>query len=218
MIACMAPPVKQDPMLCGGPLVVTGARFGLSLQYDGTSPLLVPSWLFDVKGSDRAIAQVAVDPAYLAAPSNPCGDGRECATIAPEPCNTCATGAPSPVPMTATASPFTGEPVDPPLTPPTPSTAGDLLPVPVFRFTDVVLSQDHKSLEVTYRRTDGGICRGWVPEVKESDQQVLLFAGRADGPITTDAPTSCDATVTLSTPLGNRDVVDGHTGEVLLRP
>jgi hypothetical protein len=51
------------------PRVVTGARLGLSLEHeaDGTA-LLVPAWLFTVRGSDQPVAQVAVAPQYLAAP------------------------------------------------------------------------------------------------------------------------------------------------------
>jgi hypothetical protein len=214
MIACMAPPAKQDPMLCGGPLVVTGARFGLSLQYDGTSPLLVPSWLFDVKGSDRPIAQVAVDPAYLAPPSNPCGDGRECAT--PEPCNTCVTGAPTPVPMTATASPFTDEPVDPPLTPSMQPTVNDLLPIPAG-ILRVVEGTDHQSLEVTYGSQDDRDCRSLRPDTKETNTSVeLVLTSLGDVLRPMDLRRTCKVTVQLSAPVGNRSVLDGRTGKVLL--
>jgi hypothetical protein len=214
MIACIAPPVKQDPMLCGGPLVVTGARFGLSMQYDGTSPLLVPSWLFDVKGSDRPIAQVAVDPAYLAPPSNPCGDGRECAT--PEPCNTCVTGAPTPVPMTATASPFTDEPVDPPLTPSMQPTVNDLLPIPAG-ILRVVEGTDHQSLEVTYGSQDDRDCRSLRPDTKETNTSVeLVLTSLGDVLRPMDLRRTCKVTVQLSAPVGNRSVLDGRTGKVLL--
>jgi hypothetical protein len=48
---------------------VTGAAFGYSLQWQGDEPLLVPSWLFTLAGGWMPIAQVAIDPRYLAPPS-----------------------------------------------------------------------------------------------------------------------------------------------------
>jgi hypothetical protein len=53
---CVTPP----------PAEVTGAHLGLSLQElaDG-GRLLVPSWLFDVKGSTEPLAAVAVEPRWL---------------------------------------------------------------------------------------------------------------------------------------------------------
>ena len=69
MMACPEPmPGGSDPLICGGPITVTGARFGLSLHEENGRPLLVPSWLFDVHGSDNALSVVAVAPRYLAAP------------------------------------------------------------------------------------------------------------------------------------------------------
>jgi hypothetical protein len=62
-------PVNAD---CPGVVaqVVTGAQLGLSLQYRDTGrPVLVPSWLFTVKGSDQPVAQVAVDPRFLGGPT-----------------------------------------------------------------------------------------------------------------------------------------------------
>lgn len=52
--------------------VITGAHLGLALQStrEGTQ-LLVPAWLFTVKGSAEPIAQVAVEPSYLGEDSPP---------------------------------------------------------------------------------------------------------------------------------------------------
>ena len=50
--------------------VVTGARLGLALEHDvGSGALLVPAWLFTVRGADQPVAQVAVAPKYLATPN-----------------------------------------------------------------------------------------------------------------------------------------------------
>jgi hypothetical protein len=59
------------------PTTVTGAMLGLMLDYDGTRPLLVPAWLFEVKGQPEPIAQIAISPSYLApvpVPSGPPAD------------------------------------------------------------------------------------------------------------------------------------------------
>jgi hypothetical protein len=76
-MACPAPPPGQSvPMSCGGPVTVTGARLGLSVQQDSDGVLLVPSWLFDVTGSAQPLVQLAVQPRLLrAAPGAPGGSG-----------------------------------------------------------------------------------------------------------------------------------------------
>lgn len=50
------------------PTEVTGATLGLTLDQDRTHEVLVPAWLFSVKGQDEPVAQVAVDPAWLGTP------------------------------------------------------------------------------------------------------------------------------------------------------
>jgi hypothetical protein len=47
------------------PSVVTGATLGLSLDRDRQGALLVPTWLFTVKGDPEPATWIAVDPAYL---------------------------------------------------------------------------------------------------------------------------------------------------------
>lgn len=53
------------------PLDVTGAVLGLALDHDGKGAVLVPAWLFTVKGQSEPTAQIAIDPAYLAPPAAP---------------------------------------------------------------------------------------------------------------------------------------------------
>ena len=66
LMACPEPlPPDADPVPCGGPVTVTGARLGLSLQQSADGLLLVPAWLFDVEGSPKPLVQLAVDPSLL---------------------------------------------------------------------------------------------------------------------------------------------------------
>ena len=55
------------------PVVITGATLGLTLAQDDGRPTLVPAWLFRVKGRTEPLAQVAVEPSYLAPPVPPQG-------------------------------------------------------------------------------------------------------------------------------------------------
>ncbi|GAU69526.1 hypothetical protein SSP35_12_01740 [Streptomyces sp. NBRC 110611] len=79
-------PCEPAPTKAQKPAEVTGARFGLAMQYVSGGPALVPSWLYTVRqpdagtGPDAATATVAhpaVDPKYLAhkdpAPRSPSG-------------------------------------------------------------------------------------------------------------------------------------------------
>lgn len=78
MLACPVPsPGSGDPIICGGPITVTGARFGLSLHAANGRQVLLPSWLFDVRDSDTPLSVVAIDPRYLAAPPAPTMGGGE---------------------------------------------------------------------------------------------------------------------------------------------
>ena len=53
------------------PTVITGATLGLAMAQDAGRPTLVPAWLFTVRGQDEPLAQVAVEPSYLAPPPTP---------------------------------------------------------------------------------------------------------------------------------------------------
>ncbi|MEV8601553.1 hypothetical protein AB0465_16930 [Streptomyces griseoviridis] len=59
----------------GGTVTVEDAVFGLALRTRQGQPLLVPSWLFQVRGADGrgvfTVAHPAVDPEYLTSPSSP---------------------------------------------------------------------------------------------------------------------------------------------------
>jgi hypothetical protein len=48
------------------PTEVTGATLGVMLDQDSGHPVLVPAWLFIIKGQDDPVGQIAIDPSYLA--------------------------------------------------------------------------------------------------------------------------------------------------------
>jgi hypothetical protein len=53
------------------PTEVTGATLGVMLDQDSGHPVLVPAWLFSIKGQQDPVAQIAVDPSYLGPPPTP---------------------------------------------------------------------------------------------------------------------------------------------------
>ena len=55
------------------PTVITGATLGLAMAQDAGRPTLVPAWLFTVRDQSEPLAQVAVEPSYLAPPPTPSG-------------------------------------------------------------------------------------------------------------------------------------------------
>jgi hypothetical protein len=66
LVACAEPPPDAvDPVPCGGPVTVTGAHLGLSLQQTEDGPILLPSWLFTVEKSMHPLVQIAVQPRLL---------------------------------------------------------------------------------------------------------------------------------------------------------
>ena len=69
MELCMARPDGQPGCAPIPPSEITGAKLGLTLDYDSGKPVLVPAWLFAVKGQTAPVMQVAVAPQYLATPS-----------------------------------------------------------------------------------------------------------------------------------------------------
>lgn len=200
LIACPEQlPSGQDPVACGGPVTVTGAELGLSLQWSETGPLLVPSWLFEVEGSPDPLARIAVDPRYVE-PADPPG-------VPDAPTSAPGGGVPG---STGTAVP-----------PATPSTAPSTEPGPddpMSRFISVTRGADGRSLDVTFW---GGVedCYAYTVRAEESADVVALslserstFEGAC-----IDMAQEYDRTVRLEQPLGVRRVVDAATGDVLLR-
>lgn len=65
---CMRRPDGKPGCADLPPTVITGATLGLTMAQDAGRPTLVPAWLFTVRGQDEPLAQVAVQPSYLAPP------------------------------------------------------------------------------------------------------------------------------------------------------
>ncbi|MEP6759805.1 MAG: hypothetical protein ABJA93_00375 [Sporichthyaceae bacterium] len=188
-------PVPPGPS-CGGPMEVTGATFGRSVHWEGPGerPVLVPSWLFDIKGGAEPIAIVAVDPAYLADPlSTHQGNG--------------ASGSGSGVPGSpGTADPGTAATPVAPVVEPTAMTS---------RFDSVASANAGGALHVTFY---GGVdsCYTYDIVVKESaDEVTLRLVEKRIADICIDMAQRYERTVTLAKPLGDRRVFDAAAESVL---
>jgi hypothetical protein len=198
MIACPEPMTGgTDPVMCGGPVTVTGAELGLSLQQSVDGYLLVPAWFFRVDGSDNPLAQVAVDPA-LVEPSAPMAGGD-------------AGGSGS--------STGSGRVPAPDLTAnPLPPSAGTVPPDQQSRFTSVQAAGS--ALDVRFW---GGVdaCYSYAVRVTETSSVVRLrlVEHRVDGAqVCPDLAMEHQQRVALGGPLGRRTVIDADSGAVLLRP
>jgi hypothetical protein len=196
MIACPEPKEEvSDLVACGlGPVTVTGARLGLSLQQSSEDGyLLVPAWFFTVEGSDDPVVQVAVEP-RLVQPADPPGGGTS---------GSSGSAVPPATPSAAPPSAGPGEPV----------------PDPQSRFTAVTRSDD-RTLDVTFW---GGVeeCYTYDVRAEEDDRRVRIWlverTPQSDKPCI-DLAQERHATVTLRAPLGLRTVEDGDSGTVLLGP
>lgn len=191
-------PVGPDGKGCVAPAPpeVTGAHLGLSLQQllDG-SAVLVPSWLFDLRGSTEPLVAVAVDPSLLGSD----------------------TGAPEPaVDLPASTDPAVGGPSgsgsgsssDPGVPEPAPATE------PVALLGARASTADN-AVTVLY---EGGGCgrSGLHADVKEDAQSVyvqLLADVRPEGQVCTMESRPSPYEVALQDPLGSRTVVDATTSK-----
>ena len=81
------------------PTEITGATLGLMLDQDGNDSVLVPAWLFSIKGQDDPVTQIAIDPSYLAQPTPPSPEPIQSAeppvSVAPEPATSAPEAKPS---------------------------------------------------------------------------------------------------------------------------
>ncbi len=191
LIACAesAKPAPPGPG-CGGPVEITGASFGLSVQWERDRAVLVPSWLFDTVGGVEPVAVVAVDSAYLAdaLPPDQPGDG--------------ASGSGSGMPgSTGGAEPGTVDPVAPAVEP---SAA-------TSRFDSVEPVAGGAALQVTFY---GGVesCYTYTVVAEEDATQVALrLVETRNGEICIDLAQQYERAVDLQAPLGSRRVVDADT-------
>jgi hypothetical protein len=175
---------------CGGwsPAEVTGAHLGLLLSdlADG-GKVLVPAWLFDVKGVPVPPAVVAVQKKYLPQPAQP--------TIRPVP-------------------PVAVPPVAVPAVPPKPAIdpAG---PQP-FAFDGAARGGAADEVVVTYGDSSSCPHEHVTADVKEDPKSVYVLlradARDPDVPCTEDYR-PVHRTITLRAPLGDRVVIDASTGK-----
>ena len=197
LMACPEPlPPDADPVPCGGPVTVTGARLGLSLQQSADGLVLVPAWLFDVQGSPQPLVQLAVDPRLLEpmAPDQGGGSGSSGSSGG----------------STGSAGTVSAAPGGP---------ATDV-PAEGSRFSSVTRAADDRSLTVTFY---GGVpeCYSYAVKAAETGTQVRLSVVETrtagDKPCI-DLAMEITKTVPLDAPLGLRQVVDAESGAVVLAP
>lgn len=176
-----------------GPHVVTGARLGLTLAYDAGTPVLVPAWLFTVRGSADPVPVVAVEARYL-------GDA------APGPAPTGGSGS---VPG-ATGGAGTG----PAPVPPVPALPVPAPTIPVAHPVNRV-TVSHDGLVLTLQ-TVGGVCAAYTGHAVETSTTVTVSVTSTPTVATDRAcpaiARAVDVTVRLDAPLGARHVIDGTTG------
>ena len=210
MMACPEPMAGgSDPLICGGPITVTGARFGLSLHEENGRPLLVPSWLFDVRGSDSALSVVAVAPRYLAAPPAPtAGGGSGSSGSGSSGSGSSGSG--------SVGSGSTGGTAVPPVAPSSAPAPSDAFPLPPeSRFSSVTASGTGLVVRFT-----GGVraCFSYavVPAETSSQISLSLVQHSSSNQPCVEMAQVYERRVALSAPLGTRAVVDARTGAVLL--
>jgi hypothetical protein len=208
LIACAEPqPDDSDPMTCGGPITVTGARFGLSLHQENGQPLLVPSWLFDVRGSGNALAIVAVDPRYLASPP-----AATASDLTPGSSGSGSSGSGS----SGSGSSGSGVPPVAPSPDAPPPDAVTMEPAPPdTRFSSVTTSGRGLAVEFT-----GGVsaCFTYIVVPTETDRRVslALVEHTSSNARCIEMAQVYEREVRLAEPLGTRQVVDARSGAVLL--
>lgn len=189
LVACAeSPPEAVDPVPCGGPVTVTGARLGLSLQETDDGPMLVPAWLFTVEKSMHPLVQLAVEPRLLT-PSEGGGAGGSSGS-------------------TGTAVPPASPSVDPgPEQQVSRFTAvrrgADDRSIDVTFWGGVAACYDYAVKAVEGERT---VSISVVESRTAGDKPCI------------DLAVEVNKTVRLGAPLDLRQVVDAETGEVLLGP
>lgn len=169
------------------PVVVTGASLGLELASDGGEPVLVPAWLFDVRGSDEPLAAVAVEPRFLADPDPAPGASTE--------------------PGAGSAPGSGGSAEPPPPAPVPPSGLGAAV-------ESASVSADGRTLTLVGW---GGVCATYLGLADESGSavKVQIVGTSTIGPdqACADMAQQVEVKVALDRPLGSRAVSDATTGQ-----
>lgn len=181
---CQAPPPAQ----------VTGATLGLTLQpLRGGSQLLVPAWLFALKGMTDPVSVVAVQPQYL-------DTGSDEPSTEPRP-----TGSDQPVPVEPSTGTGSGGPGQ---------TEPGVARAP-FSFDAAWPGDTSTTLVVRYGDSSSCVHENVTHAVKESEDTVvvLLEADARDPDLAcTEDYRPVERLVRLQAPLGDRVVVDGASG------
>ncbi|HSF27250.1 MAG TPA: hypothetical protein VLC50_07005 [Actinomycetes bacterium] len=218
-MACPEPAVGQSP-LCGGPVTVTGATFGLSLEQTTDGPLLVPAWLFEVADSPDPVPVVAVDPAFWGSPADPVppsgdpdgsgGSGSSGGSVGggagvePVP-----PSGVEPVPPSGPSGPPISEP-GPAVTPPTAAAS----------VASATVGADERTVELAFwgaPDVDGPCGAAYAVSVAQAPDAVVVAVNERPRPISESA--TCPAiaaerhlTVALDAPLAQRPIIDAATG------
>jgi hypothetical protein len=188
-IACA--PQPDLPADCAGPSpqIVTGATLGRLSADDGGSGVLVPAWLFSVRGSDEPVPVIAVTDEYLAdvvtvsGPVATPGAGQE-------------PGSPG--------SALPGAP-DQPVSPAPTSDAP-------LQVVSVSASADGRVLTLTGW---GGVCSSYHGTADETSAQVsvgIVGTSMSPGTACIAMAKQISVTVQLDAPLASRTVVDAASG------
>ena len=192
MMTTMLCPVGPDGKGCGTPqpAEVTGAHLGLMLSAlaDG-GQALVPAWLFEIKGWTDPLPVVAVQAKYLPSPEPAPRD--DPATVKPEPGG----GAVPPAPPASTD----------------PGSARQ-----GFSFDKAAHGDSPNEVVVTYGDSSSCPHENVVGMAKETPDAVhVVLEADAIDPDTacTEDYRAMERTITLLAPLGDRKVIDAHTGK-----
>ena len=185
---------------CGtpAPMVLTKATFGLQLQWDGADTLLVPAWLFTAEGAtdpSNVISAIAVDPAYIAAPTPPAPNGSVLPSAIAVP------------PVSASSGAIGGS-------------AGSPAPAPTATVSSTVSAQSYSITTESVLTVHfwGGDCSTYSGVAKESDKTIAVFITETpnnSGAMCDAMAKATDVVVKLSAPIGSRQVVDGASGTAI---
>ncbi|NLU74502.1 hypothetical protein HCC61_17765 [Streptomyces sp. HNM0575] len=184
-------------------LKVTGAEFGLATRYTNGTPVLVPSWIYEVRlGGDHrvSVAHPAVEPEYLK-PARPARPGP-----APDPDPDPGSGSDSGSAPGSGPDSGTGSGSDS-------GRAGEAGAPPAQAAES--FETDGRTLKVTFW---GGVCGGYEASAEESGKRVEVTVRPKDtdpGKVCVKMAQRRTVEVKLDRALDGREVVDAADGDAL---
>lgn len=204
------------------PPVVVGAHLGLMLDRDREGALLVPAWLFELKGSTDTVPWVAIDPAYLEPMDGDIDPGFTGGGSGSSDGSTGSGGAPTsitPVPPNSSPGTDPGSGGTEPAPPAPNSTRNGAPDTPADNQSLQSYSLDGDSTLVGYKEL--GACQGMTLSVKEDESSVYVVVQVTEHSVPYGFDCSktnlSSATVTLAAPLGTRVVRNTDGSEVSRR-